>query len=49
MASRIPFISEEVITIVIIFSIIIMMGNIFYKKDRTPSDKVDIISKSAED
>ncbi|MFZ0282367.1 MAG: hypothetical protein WAL29_11990 [Bacteroidales bacterium] len=49
MASRIPFISEEVITIVIIFTIIIMMGNIFYRKDRAPSDKEDIISISAED
>ncbi len=49
MSSRIPFISEEVITIVIIFTIIIMMGNIFYQKDRAPSDKTDIISKWAED
>lgn len=48
MASRIPFISEELITIVIIFTIIVMMGNAFFKKGRVPSENADEIRKSAE-
>jgi len=41
MASRISFISEEVITLVIFLTIIVMMaGNILYKSDQVPLKEV---------